>query len=849
MTVVLSPVNAVRNQTVRIPAHLSIGTAGGTHQVRVRLANSLGKTPVTFDAASVALQDSTVGGATAASVPIPLTFDGARSVTLAAGTDVISDPVTLTVPERAMALVSLKVPGSLTTLAGHQDARTPIYVSATDNVDHTGEQAGAGFAPSKMVGSPFLSGIDVTTPAASPAGSLVLFGDQTVNSDTAGADGRSQLDSQLADALAADENTGHTVPFGVLNLGSSSWGNGAKLPTGNAVLPESAIASVDRAILNQANVRTVLISAGSSDLLACTAATAEACATPVKNKLVALAAQLRRFRTDDAPNPPGRTGALKIYAATLPPFHSSYTATQEAAREQVNNYILGTDGADRLQGYADGVINFAAAVSSDGNHTSDTILSDYMWMDGTRQYPSNLYYQALAQQYLLDADPSDWVTEDHSGGTEPDADPVGVWKFDEGTGATAIDTGYGTGAARTTHDAALHQVGWGPGRLVDRQAGTFNGTSSYAGTDLKTNTTKSFTVSAWVRLTDKSADRTIFSRDSDGYGSLYFRYQKATDRWVAQMPSATSGDAVNWHDALSSAPAQTGLWTHLAAAYDAELRSLTLYVNGDADTSIEEVTPFNDPGGATWIGRSDDTWFAGDIADVRVWARATNAAETAEEAAATLVADWQFEDDSNPAVAKDSSVEENDGALTGGAGYTYPGHTDWDIGAVRLNGTGAAVTSAKLLRTDQSFSVAAWVRLTKTAGDYTVVSQEGVHASRFKVEWGASCACWRFTGAHTDEAVPATTQASAPTGTTLNTWTHVAGVYDAAAGTMTIYVNGEPAQSTTAVAVPWNATGPFAAGRARGEDGATDWFPGDIDAVRVYQGVASADLIRELSAS
>jgi hypothetical protein len=842
-------VNAtLNNQTVRIPAHLSIGTRGDDQRVRVRLANSLGKTPVTLDAVSIALRDTTAGGANAAAAPVSLTFGGSKSVTLAAGADILSDPVAFSAPDRAMVLISAKVRGNLTTVPGHQDGRTPIYVTAADNVDHTGEQAGTSFSSSTIIGVPFVAGIDVTTPAANPSGSVVLFGDQTINSDTAGGNGESQLNSRITEQLVNEPNGSGNVPFGVLNLGTSSWGNRGQLPVGGATTPENSIAAVDRAILSQSNVRTVLISAGSSDLLACTATTADACATPVKDKLIALTAQLRKFKTDDASNAgvvlQNKTGGLQVYVATLPPFAKTPTAVQEAAREIVNEFILGSDpSSDQLQGYADGVINFAAAVSVDGDHLSDKIHDDYLWNDGTTTYPSDWYYVTLAQQYLTDADPSDWIVDDPT----PVEDAIAEWRFNEGTGTTARDTGYGVGANRTLNPATLNNVTWTDGPLTNRKAAKFNGTSSYGSTDLMFNTTRSFTVSAWARLTDKSADRTILTRDATGYGSLYFQYQASTDRWLAQMPTATSGDIV-WQNAESSEPAKTGVWTHLAAVYDAELKSLTLYVNGLADTSVEELTTFNEFTRPTLIGRSWSTWFAGDIADVRVWNRATNEAEIAEYSEPRLMANWQFEDDSDPTIARDSSFEKNHGSLTGGAAYTYPGYNDFgDVAAVHLDGVAAHVTSPALLRTDQSFSVSTWARLTGETWNHTALSQDGEHSARFMLQRGNECKCWRFMMMETDTALPGVALAEATTPAQVNTWTHLAATFDANTNKIQLYVGGELAGEGQLSGTPWHAAGPFTAGRTRWDDHVSDFFPGDLDAIRVYQGVISPETVKELS--
>lgn len=836
----------LNNQSVRIPAQLSIGTAAG-HQMRVRLTNSLGKTPVAFDAVTLALRDN---GSAAAAAPTPVTFSGARALTLPAGTDRLSDPISLAAPDRADVLVSFKVRGALTTLAGHQDGRTPIYVSAADNIDHTGEKAATSFTQSSILGTPFLAGVDVTTTAAHPAGSVVLFGDQTVNADTATADGHNQLDNRLAEALAAAPATGNTVPFGVLNLGSSK----ARLPATTGE-PTTATAAVDRAILNQSNVRAVLISAGSSDLLACTAATAEACAGPVRDKLVALAVQARRFTTDDAndltriPRTQNGTGAIKVYVATLPPFATTATPTQETARKAVNDYILAVAGSNNLQSNTDGPVDFAEAVSTDNDHASATTRDEYLSTSSPR-VPNNDYYQALAEQYLNEVDGDDWVTEDQTGGTDPDAGPVAVWTFGDAAGATAVDTGYGTGADQTTHDAALHQVTWGAGRIPRRTAGAFDGTGSYADTGLNTNTVQSFTISTWARLTDKTSDRVVYARESDdGFASLNLRYQQFTDRWVAQMPSAAAGGTVTWREALATEPARTGLWTHLAATYNADLNTLTLYVGGAADSRVEQVTAFNDPDGPTWIGRSDTSRFAGDIADLKIWHRTLNDAELDTEAAPTPVARWELDDDTDPAKAVDFTREQNHGTLVGAATYTAPGHREGDLRAVRLNGTDAAITAPTLLRTDQSFTVAAWARPTRTDGTYTVLGQDGTNTGRFTIQWNHQCNCWRFVSADTDQATTTTSQAVSPAASPVNTWTHLAAVYDAATGAMTLYVNGRAADTATITATPWNATGSFTAGRSRRNGTNTEWFPGDIDAVRAYQGTLTPDAIHALSVS
>ncbi|MFD8422677.1 hypothetical protein [Streptomyces sp. NPDC059466] len=68
------------------------------------------------------------------------------------------------------------------------------------------------------------------------------------------------------------------------------------------------------------------------------------------------------------------------------------TAAQEAAREQVNTYLL--------DNYPGGLIDFAAAVSTDGTATSSTVKA----ADLSDDNPSDAYYADLAARYVDDVD-------------------------------------------------------------------------------------------------------------------------------------------------------------------------------------------------------------------------------------------------------------------------------------------------------------------------------------------------------------------------------------------------------------------------------------------------------------
>ncbi|MEV0567390.1 LamG-like jellyroll fold domain-containing protein [Dactylosporangium sp. NPDC050588] len=174
--------------------------------------------------------------------------------------------------------------------------------------------------------------------------------------------------------------------------------------------------------------------------------------------------------------------------------------------------------------------------------------------------------------------------------------------------------------------------------------------------------------------------------------------------------------------------------------------------------------------------------------------------------------------------------------------------TDPSDRALSLNGTNQwAATSGAVVRTDRTFTVAAWVRVTATNSWQTVVGSQGTWQSGFYLQCTID-GQWRFVFANTDVASP--TGYSLAQGKTLaqaNTWTHIAGVYDGDTGTIKIYVNGV-LEGTSIRATPWNAWGPIQIGRAEGRlGGGSNYVGGTIDNVDIFDHAASSYEIAQLA--
>ncbi|MCW3843863.1 LamG domain-containing protein [Micromonospora yasonensis] len=164
-------------------------------------------------------------------------------------------------------------------------------------------------------------------------------------------------------------------------------------------------------------------------------------------------------------------------------------------------------------------------------------------------------------------------------------------------------------------------------------------------------------------------------------------------------------------------------------------------------------------------------------------------------------------------------------------------------GELGLDGTSgaSASTAGPVLETTTSFTVSAWVRLSTAASPanmYTAVSQDG-DTSRFLLQYDPAYQTWVFKVRAQDESAMRT--AKAPAAAQLGSWVHLAGVFDATANVIQLYVDGVPAGSADTTGLPaWAAGGSFNIGRARFGGVPVNRFNGAVDDVRAYRRALTA---------
>lgn len=126
-----------------------VPTVAGT-QERVRFTNHFGTAPITISGARLAVA---AGGATAGSTPAidpthdaALAFSGNPSVTIPAGQEVVSDPVSITYTFGQKMAVSLYLSGSFPSLTEHDSQGTVNFATPSGAGNTTADAPGASFS-------------------------------------------------------------------------------------------------------------------------------------------------------------------------------------------------------------------------------------------------------------------------------------------------------------------------------------------------------------------------------------------------------------------------------------------------------------------------------------------------------------------------------------------------------------------------------------------------------------------------------------------------------------------------------------------------------------------------------
>ncbi|GIF22634.1 lysophospholipase L1-like esterase [Actinoplanes tereljensis] len=355
-------------QTVRHVVHASTGG----DELRIRLTNEFGTTPLHIGAVHVALRAE--GTSTVAGTDRRVTFSGHGGATIPAGAPLVSDPVRLRLPAGGDLAISIWFPErtTVTTLAAF---------AYQDNVIANGDVTAARTvtAVATLQQDLFLSGVAVRKRGGA---AIVTLGDSITN----GANTVANLNHRWPDLLA-ERLRAARIDRGIANLGVS--GNrllhdpnppaGSDAETFANFFGVNGLKRFDRDVLAQPGRQYLIVLLGVNDLghPGTIAPLSEAVSA---DDLIAGHRQLIARAHE---------GGLSAYGGTILPFKDDtlgfYTVENERKRQQLNRWI-------RSGGEYDGVIDFDRAMGD----PADPIRLNPAYDSGDHLHPNDVGMAAMA---------------------------------------------------------------------------------------------------------------------------------------------------------------------------------------------------------------------------------------------------------------------------------------------------------------------------------------------------------------------------------------------------------------------------------------------------------------------
>jgi lysophospholipase L1-like esterase len=378
----VEPANALsagelRDATLRQIVHLSLG---GT-EIRLRISNRFGTTPLHVTSAHVARPVGTGSDQIVPGTDKTVTFSGLQDIVIPAHADYVSDPLLFPAKALSNIAVTLHIDASPDGETGHPGSRATSYVAHGDLVS-AGELIGATTVDHWY----FIEGIDVLAPLSARA--LAVLGDSITDGHGATTNGNDRWTDVLAKRLQADRST---QEIALLNQGI---GGNRLLNDG---LGPNALARFATDVIAQPGIRYVIVLEGVNDIGMLTrggdVSKAEHDAL-VQQMIAAYSQMIARAHVH----------GIEVIGATIMPFvGSSYYhpgAASEADRQAVNEWI-------RTPGHFDAVIDFDK-IMRDPAHP-DRLLPAYD--SGDHLHPSPVGYAVMGNAVplsLFESPPDPW---------------------------------------------------------------------------------------------------------------------------------------------------------------------------------------------------------------------------------------------------------------------------------------------------------------------------------------------------------------------------------------------------------------------------------------------------------
>lgn len=436
---------------------------------------------------------------------------------------------------------------------------------------------------------------------------------------------------------------------------------------------------------------------------------------------------------------------------------------------------------------------------------------------------------------------------------------VGYWTFDEGSGTQAGDA-----SSSRNHGTLAGGVTWTDG--IRGKALYFDGVNGWINNITQPNIQTGpnvFTITGFMKPGNQ--DSRFITPNSNGRDQfISFDSVNQTIR-VSVVESANINGRTR---ASSNGSVPLNTWTHFSVSIND--KNIKIYINGVLNSEYDESIDIGNWSGAWRIGQRGNgtSWYLGALDDLRVYNRELSPGEvqriyesgnvTANTSSVTLtkntsladglIGHWTFDGKDVTDKVYDHSGNGNDGYFVGSA--TSTAKTIGKLGqALSFNGSSNRVNLGNILNMGESdFSISAWVRSTSTAvgNNNGIIYKRGTAGSP-NVGYALRMPNGTFNFHIADGTNFQNVTAGSSGAYNNGEWHHVVAVADRGSE-MRVYINGLLVNSAVETTVGnIDSSIPLAIGSLT-TTGSDTFHPflGDIDDVRIYTRVLSANEVKQL---
>jgi lysophospholipase L1-like esterase len=361
------PRGDLRDATLRQIVHLSVGGK----VLRVHISNAFGTTPLRLTSVHIARALSPASPRIDVSTDRALSFFGRPDITIPAGAEYISDPVTFTAAPESNLAISFHIDNPPGRETSHPGSRATSYLVHGDHVADANLPAAIKFNHWFNI-----EGVDVIAPSGTA--SVVALGDSITDGHASTTNGNDRWPDDLARRLLSSKGARF---LSVLNEGI---GGNRLLLDG---LGPNALARFDRDVLAQQGVHYLIVQEGINDIgtFGLGGNRSKSAHHELVHRIIGAYEQIVLR---------AHAHGILVFGGTLSPFVDSTFykpgPLSEADREAVNRWI-------RTPGHFDAVIDFDKALR-DPKHPHHLLPT---YDSGDHLHPSPAGYRAMANAIPL----------------------------------------------------------------------------------------------------------------------------------------------------------------------------------------------------------------------------------------------------------------------------------------------------------------------------------------------------------------------------------------------------------------------------------------------------------------